>query len=107
MSYLILTIFVALMAYWVYVHIHFWLTFKNEAPEHYKKYSGYSFLTTNGFPWIEYALRRGYKEINNNKINEVGEALCKAYLGFTSIFGILVSLMGLGFVLGVVWHLVK
>lgn len=86
------------------MHVRFWKILKAEAPEVYRKYTGYSFLAPGGFRWVEYALSRGYKELHNEKISRAGESLCKAYLGFTSAFGSFISVLVLAGVIGIVWY---
>jgi hypothetical protein len=103
---IILLIYASVMAYWFYVHYRFWRLLKSEVPDTYKKYSGFSFLAPGGFLWIEYALRRGYKELENARVRCAGENLCKAYLGFTSAVGLFVTLVVLFSILGVALFLI-
>lgn len=97
MDQVIALIFVTFTAYYCYVHFNFWRTLKTEAPNIYRQHSGFSPITyVGGFHWIDYALRRGYKELENPQITKAGEALCKAYLGFTSLLGYIPLIACLG-----------
>ena len=106
MDQVIALIFVAFTAYYWYVHFIFWRTLKSEAPEVYRQYSDFSLTKyVGGFHWIDYALRRGYKELGNPRITKAGEVLCKIYLGFTSLFGYIPLAACLGVSLWIIYFL--
>ena len=106
MDQVIILIFVTITAYYWYVHFNFWHTLKSEAPNVYRQYSDFSPIKyVGGFHWIDYALRRGYKELKNPQITKAGDALCKAYLGFSSLFGYILLIACLGSSLWIVYFL--
>ena len=107
MENIVVTIFIGLMAYWVYTHLRFRHVFKEEAPEIYKKYNKMSFLSVGGFKWIDYALSRGYKELKNKRLTKAGDSLCRAYLGVTSINTLFMLLVTVVFFSVVVGFLIK
>jgi hypothetical protein len=81
--------------WWAYIHFDFWRTFKREAPEEYNKHKDWSlYKYTGSFAWIDYALARRYKALQNENVTRAGEALCRAYLGVTSLKAVRTFLMG-------------
>ena len=80
-----------------YAHFHFWKTLKAEAPEVYQTNSDFSFVKyTKGMQWVDYALRREYKRLNNERISRAGDSLCKAYDFYQSMTGIALLVISLG-----------
>ena len=107
MEILFVTIFASLMAYWIYAHLRFWWVLKEEAPEIYSKHNNLSFLSVGGFKWVDYALSRKYKELKNARITKAGNTLCKAYLGLTTVNGLLFLVAELIFVIVLAWSITK
>jgi hypothetical protein len=107
MEKIVVIIFISLMAFWLYAHLRFRQVFKEEAPDIYKKYNKMSFLSVGGFKWIDYALSRAYRDLKNTRLTKAGDTLCNAYLGMTSINGLLVIVVEIVFVSLLAWGLIK
>ena len=95
------------MAFNFYALLRFWRAFKEEAPDIYKQYNKYSFFSVGGFPWIDYALSRRYKNINNIRITKAGDLLCKAYLGASSVITFLMLMVPVIIGSIVIWVLIN
>jgi hypothetical protein len=104
----LVALFILAAGYWGYIHLSFWRTLKAEAPEAYREHSEFNALKyTSGFGWIDYALSRKYRLLENRRITAAGDRLCRAYSIFTGSFAIGVMIVCLGFVIAIVWFIAR
>ena len=107
MDQLIGLVLLAGFGYFYYTHLIFWKTFKSEAPEVYRENSEYSFLRyVAGFQWIDYALQKKYRELENPKLTKAGDRLCQVYLGATGISGFVVFVFCLAVLTGAIYAII-
>lgn len=85
-----ITVLVA-FACWVYVHWRFRAVLRKEQPELAHQLNGIGLSYSGGLEWIDFALRKGYLELDSSELRKSGDLLVSAHNRFQLVlaFGIL------------------
>jgi hypothetical protein len=99
LGFVVIGVFVASSARWIYVHWRFWSILRDEQPVLSKELSGVAFAHARGLGWINFALERKYRGFGSERLQKAGDALVNAYgrfqmswaflwLAFAILFGV-------------------
>lgn len=76
----LVSLWLSICAYWIFVHVKFYTALKRHEPELYKENSRVSpTKSATGFGYVDFALSGGHKKSENKNVIKSGERLVHAY----------------------------
>lgn len=107
-EFVITTIWLSIMSYWVYVHVHFRIALRVYEPELYRSNDDWSpFKYATGFAWVDLALSNGHARSGNAEVVKAGNRLKYAYEMKFRIIGYGIGLSSVWFAVSWLWGALK
>ena len=78
--------FVCFFVAWIWSHIWFWRSLAAECPDLARDLNGIQGLQ---LKWVDFALRRGYRDVGGPRLQRAGDFLVNFYSWYTAICAVL------------------